>query len=65
MRRGGAYPHMVGHSDSLNLAVAASLLLYEVFNQRQRASLREEMGRVRERSTVRDTLPGQPDARGC
>lgn len=26
---------MIGHTDSLNLSVAASLLLYEVFNQRR------------------------------
>ena len=29
---------MVGQTDSLNLAIAASLLLYEVFNQRRRGS---------------------------
>lgn len=28
---------MVGHSDSLNLSVAASLMLYEIFNQRRAA----------------------------
>jgi TrmH family RNA methyltransferase len=26
---------MVGHSDSLNLAVATGVMLYELFNQRQ------------------------------
>jgi tRNA C32,U32 (ribose-2'-O)-methylase TrmJ len=29
---------MLGHTDSLNLSVAASLLLYEVFNQRRRGA---------------------------
>jgi TrmH family RNA methyltransferase len=29
---------MVGQGDSLNLAIASSLMLYEVFNQRRRRS---------------------------
>jgi TrmH family RNA methyltransferase len=32
---------MVGHSDSLNMAVATGVVLYEVFNQRRRGASRE------------------------
>lgn len=32
---------MVGHSDSLNMAVATGVMLYELFNQRRRRSSRE------------------------
>ena len=31
---------MVGRSDSLNLAVATGVLLYEIFNQRRRGTLK-------------------------
>jgi TrmH family RNA methyltransferase len=40
---------MLGHTDSLNLSVAASLLLYEVFTQRRRDASPEETRAVRNR----------------
>ncbi len=36
---------MVGRSDSLNVGVATSLMLYELFNQRRRASIDEQTGK--------------------
>jgi TrmH family RNA methyltransferase len=44
---------MLGHTDSLNLSVAASLLLYEAFNQRRRGPPRGDVRRQVRRHPVR------------